>query len=357
MSATLIHASFLLLHRYFRVQRFTILTITRCNNPILQNVSISITLSELKLIDWLSENMLCFPKLCFVERFCRGVETRRTAQEPMATEVRDLESQIVEQQAVAPRSSWERLFGCFYPRVRSRPTSDNQRSDHSRNHIEISQNSNSAIANIDGKATSHISLSLASDQSESLILDETESTTITEMDGNVASIETRSIASTASVWTDVTGHSNQRIIIPPPKVHTTNSLSTIEFQEFVPEKSPALASCRTCTHVNFGRDEDRRQIGRGEHLGLSDIFQGPPPPKSLSAKERLRVRYAPHYAHPVVESASVAVLNTHGFDQDVEPPYLPARQSWVGYHKYIWYFWKTESPGGQGMGFSRSQKL
>lgn len=279
--------------------------------------------------------MLCFPKLCFLERFCRGVGTRPTAQEPIATEVRDLESQIVEQQAVAPRSFWERLFSCFYPRVRSHPASDNQWSDHSRNHIEISQTSNSAIANIDGKATSHMSLSLVSDHSESLILDETESTTITEMDGNVASIKTRSIASTASVWTNVTGQSNQHIIIPPPKVHTTNSLSAVEFQEFVPEKSPALASCRPCTHVNFGRDEDRRQIGRGEHLGLWDIFQGPPPPKSLSAKERLRARYAHPKEVPVVESASVAVLDTHGFDQDVEPPYLPARQSWVGYHKYI----------------------
>lgn len=278
--------------------------------------------------------MSCFPKLRFLEWFCSGVGTSSTAQKPTATEIQDLESQIVKQQALAPRSFWSRIFSCFHPRVRSHLANDHQWSDYSPNHIETSQISNSAITNNDSKAASQISLSLGSDQPVSLIVDETDSTAITEMDGNVASIETRSIASTASVYTNVTGHSDQHIIFHPPKVHTTNSLSAVEFQEFVLAKSPALASCHRCTHEDFSRDEDHRQIASGEHSALWHIFQGPPPPKSLSAKERLRARYALPKEFPVVESASVAVLNTHVLDQDVEPAYLPARQSWAGYHRY-----------------------
>lgn len=280
--------------------------------------------------------MSCFPKPRFLEGFCKGIGTSSTAQKPTATEIQDLESQIVKQQALAPRSFWSKIFSCFYPRVRSHLANDHQWSDYSPNHIETSHISNSAITNNDSKAASQISFSIVSDQSVSLVVDETDSTAITEMDGNVASIETRSIASTASVYTSMTGHSDQHVIFPPPKVHTTNSLSAVEFQEFVPAKSPALASCPRSTHEGFSQDEDHRRIASREHSALWHIFQGSPPPKSLSAKERLRARYAHPKEFSVFENASVAVLNTHVLDQDVEPPYLPARQSWAGYHRYTW---------------------
>lgn len=280
-----------------------------------------------------------FPTVCFLGLFCSGVEPGRTAQEPTAIGMRDLESQIVEQQAAAPRSFWSRIFSCFYPRARSRPANDHQWSDYSRTNIEISQNfianeTDSAATNNDGKAASHRSPSLRSDQSGTLIVDETDSTAITEVDGNVAFNETISTASTASLSDNVTGESAQHIIIPPPNVHATNSLNAAEFQKFAPVKSPALASPRRCFHENSRRDADQRQNASGEHSVLWEIFQGPAPPKSLSAKERLRARYTRPTEFPEVESAWLAVPISHGLDQDVKAPFIPAREGWARYHRY-----------------------
>lgn len=146
-----------------------------------------------------------FPKLCFLKWFCIEVEPRRSAQDPTAIEMQDLESQ-----AIAPRSFWSRIFSCFCPRVRSRPASNHQWSDHSHNDFETSQifianGTDSAVTNNNGKAGSHKSLSLGSDQSGTLIDDETNLTTITEVDGNFASNETISTASTASLSDNGTG--------------------------------------------------------------------------------------------------------------------------------------------------------
>lgn len=279
-----------------------------------------------------------FPKLCFLEWFCCGVEPRRTAQDPKEIEMQDLESQIVKQQAAAPRSFWLRIFCCFFSRVRSRPASDHQWSDHSHNHLETSQifianGIESAVTNNDGKAASLRSLSLGSVQSGTLIVDETDLTAITEVDSSVASNETISIASTASLADNVTGQISQHIIIPPPKVHTTTSLKAVECQEFAPVKSPALCP-RRCFHENLTRNADQRLNLSGEHSGLWEIFQGPPAPKSLSAKERLRARYTRPTEFPEVGSARLAAPNSHSLDRDVEAPFVPAREGWARYHRY-----------------------
>lgn len=283
--------------------------------------------------------MPLFPKLCFLEWFCRGVEPCRTAQEPTAIEMRDLESQIVEQHAVTPRSFWSRIFSCSYSRVRSRLVSDHEWSSSSRSHFESSQifianGTDSAATNNDGKAASQKSPSLESNQSETIIIDETDSTAITEVDGNIASNETLSTASTAALSENVTGESAQHIISPPPKVLTTTALNAVEFQEFALVESPALASPSRCFHENLRRDADQRKNASGEHIVLWEIFQGPPAPKSLSAKERLRARYTRPTEFPEVESARVAVPNSHGLDQAMEAPYLPAREGWARYHRY-----------------------
>lgn len=283
--------------------------------------------------------MQLFPTVCFLDWFCSEVEPGRSAQDPTAIGMRDLESQIIEQQAVAPRSFWSRIFSCFYPRVRSRPANDHQWRDYSRNHIETSQifianGTDSAATNNDGKAASHKSPSLRSDQSGTLFVDEADSTAITEVDGNVTSNETISTASTASLSDNVTGESAQHIIIPPPNVHATNSLSAAEFQKFAPVRIPALASPRRCFHENLRRDADQRQNASGEHLVLWEIFQGPSAPKYLSAKERLRARYTRPTEFPEVESTRLAVPNSHGLDQDVEAPFIPAREGWARYHRY-----------------------
>lgn len=152
------------------------------------------------------------------------------------------------------------------------------------------------------KAASYKSLSLGSDQSGTLIVDETD---LSEVDSNVASNETISTASTASLSDNVTGQITQHFIIPPPKVHKTTSLNAVKIQEVASVKIPAL-SPRRCSHENLRRDADQHLNASGEHSGLWEIFQGPPAPKSLSAKERLRARYTRPTELPEVESARLA---------------------------------------------------
>lgn len=200
----------------------------------------------------------------------------------------------------------------------------------------IANGTDTAATNDDGKITSHKSLSLGSDQSGTLIVDETDSTAITEVDDNIASNESLSTASTVSLTDDVTGESTQHVIIPPPKVHTAISSNEVELLEFKSVKSQGLAPSRSCFHEESSWEANQRQNPSGEHLILWDIFQGPSAPKSLSAKERLKVRYTRPTEFSEIESARLAVPDSRGLDHDAEAPFAPAREGWARYHRCTW---------------------
>lgn len=61
------------------------------------------------------------------------------------------------------------------------------------------------------------------------------------------------------------------------------------------------------------------------HPDLWAIFQGPPAPKRLSAKERGYDRPRPYD----IESAGLSTYDNNVVDYEAEEPYRQARESWV----------------------------